>query len=85
MRNKSCWLIRIASFFIVFGLIMGHKTGNLSAGYQVDYLEQDELLENKMDALISLDLKGVSLVEVLKIFSLQTGLNFYRLGGGGRP
>ena len=76
MRNKSGRLIRIVSFFIVFGLIIGHKTGNLSAGYQTDYLEQDELLENKMDALISLDLKGVSLVEVLKIFSLQTGLNF---------
>src|SRR3989338_6166629 len=70
------WLVRGISVFIVFGLIMGHKSGDLSAGYQIDYLQQDELLEDKMDALISMDLKGVSLVEVLKIFSLQTGLNF---------
>src|SRR3989338_3369318 len=74
--TPAAGLIRGISVFIVFALIMVHKSGNLSAGYQVDYLQQDELLEDKMDALISMDLKGVSLIEVLKILSLQSGLNF---------
>ena len=57
MRDKSGGLFKTAIFFLILSLMMGYKSARLSADYF-----QEEFLEDKMDALITMDLKGVSLI-----------------------
>ena len=69
MMNKI--RMRVLTFFIVPALML-----QCGQGYLIAASGPEELLGNKGDVKITLDLKDASLRDVLKMLSVQSGLNF---------
>ena len=63
--------MRVLTFFIVPALIL-----QCGQGYLLAASGSEELLGNEWDVEITLDLKDASLRDVLKMLSVQSGLNF---------
>ena len=63
--------MRVLTFFIVPALLL-----QCGQGYLLAASGPEELLGNKGDVKITLDLKDASLRDVLKMLSVQSGLNF---------
>ena len=63
--------MRVLTFFIVLALV-----SQCGQGYLIAASGSEELLGDKEDVRITLDLKDASLRDVLKMLSVQSGLNF---------
>lgn len=65
--------IKALIFFVIISLTAGYKV----LSYGLDYFQDDLFyVEDKLEKRITMDLKGVSLMDTLKILSVQSGLNF---------
>lgn len=68
MRNR---MRRIGIFFLILGIVFGNKVRYASA-----QASPEEFLDEKAQVKITLDLQDASLRDVLKMLSVQSGLNF---------